>query len=717
MAKYWSLCLSAAVFVLVWHLRSAFPGEAVEMKPFWIDWSKAQESVIDLSSFLDAPAGKDGFIRVEKDHLVKPDGRRFCVWGVNVCGPHCFPPKEEAPAIAADLAQYGVNCVRFHHMDSTWGGIFDAARDDTLRLSSEKLDRLDFFVAQLKKRGIYSNLNLNVSREYKKGDGVREYAILGYAKGATYFNERLIELQKEYARQLLTHYNPYTQSEYRNEPAVGVVEMVNENSVIEAWVMHRLVGKDVEKGDATWGPLPVSYAQELTEKYNQWLARRFSPEQLKQLREGAGMKEGELIPRLQRHEFAKSPRLRFHAEAAFHMELEERFFKEMKRLLKEELGVKSLLVGSADHNDGISGYPHIRANLLFDIVDGHGYWEHPRFQPFWIRNTPMVNDPFDSTVVQFARTPVEGRPFTISETNHPFPNEYVCEGIPILTAYALFYDWDGIYWFAYGQPRLTSQERRPLQIFDFGNDPVKMTQLAACGLMFHRQDVREAEKTILRAYSPDDVIESIRLPQEERPFFTPGFARSTPLEHATRLTFEGKSTLPFPEHTSGPEIRSDTGELAWYHDPDKKGLVTIETNRTQALIGFVKYRGKALQNLSVQVNNDFCAILCTSLDGEPIPKSSRLLLSATARVANTGIEWDEKRQTLPQWGTYPPTIEPVTGTVLLRGLGDAKNIEVQPLSMEGRVLEPKVTAARKGDEWRIPVGEPTTLWYLVKVAR
>lgn len=686
------------------------------MKPYRIDWEKAEESVIDLSGHVDAPAGKDGFIAVEGDHLVKPGGEQFRVWGVNVCASNCFPPKEESPAIAADLARYGINCVRFHHMDSP-GSIFDPSHDDTQELSKKKMDRLDFFVAELKKRGIYSNLNLNVSRRFKKGDGVRDYAILGYAKGATYFNERLIELQEDYARKLLTHYNPYTKSEYRHEPAVAVVEMVNENSLVEAWVMYRLVGRDPEDGGSTWSPLPVSYAEELTEKYNEWLADRLSPERLRRLRETAGVKPGELIPRLQRHDFAKATKERFHTEATFYMELESRYFAEMRRLLKEELGVKSLLVGSADHNDGISGYPHIRANLLFDIVDGHGYWEHPRLDPFWLRNTPMVNDPFDSTVVQFARTPVEGRPFTISETNHPFPNEYTCEGIPILTAYALLHDWDGIYWFTLGQPRLTAKEKGRLGIFDFGNDPVKMAQLAVCGEMFYRQDVRKAEKRVVRGYSESDVIESVRLPQEERPFFTPGFARSTPLVDATRLTFEGKSTTPFPGQSAGPVIRSDTGQLAWYHDDEKKGLVTIETERTQGLIGFVKHRGKALANLAADIDNDFCAILCTSLDGEALPNAGRLLLSTTARVGNTGMQWGEKRQTLAEWGSYPPAIEPVTGTILLRGLKGVESLDVQALTAEGRVMGGKIEARRVGDEWRIPVGQPTTVWYLVQVIR
>ena len=57
--------------------------------------------------------------------------------------------------------------------------------------------------------------------------------------------------------------------------------------------------------------------------------------------------------------------------------------------------------------------------------------------------------------MQLARSRVAGKPYTVSETNHPFPNEYACEGIPILAAYALLHDWDGIffYTFAHSDPR------------------------------------------------------------------------------------------------------------------------------------------------------------------------------------------------------------------------------------------------------------------------
>jgi hypothetical protein len=45
-----------------------------ELVPFPMVWANASKSVVDLSHFLDAPAGKNGFITTQGPHLVHPNG-------------------------------------------------------------------------------------------------------------------------------------------------------------------------------------------------------------------------------------------------------------------------------------------------------------------------------------------------------------------------------------------------------------------------------------------------------------------------------------------------------------------------------------------------------------------------------------------------------------------------------------------------------------------
>ena len=209
-----------------------------EMQPFPFDWEGIANGEINNSFLLDKPAGQKGFIQIQDGHFVKPNGDRFRIWGVNVTGGACFPEKTEAPKVAEFLSHMGINAVRFHFLDSNWDeekSIFDASKNNTREFNHVQLDKLDYFISELKKRGVYSNFNLNVGRNYRQGDKVPYYELLGLAKGATIFDHRIIQLQKEYAAKLLKHKNAYTGNEYRNEPALAFVEIVNENSLVEAW--------------------------------------------------------------------------------------------------------------------------------------------------------------------------------------------------------------------------------------------------------------------------------------------------------------------------------------------------------------------------------------------------------------------------------------------------------------------------------------------------
>ncbi|HEX5084946.1 MAG TPA: hypothetical protein VFY40_23130 [Blastocatellia bacterium] len=674
-----------------------------EMKPFTLDHRGGAASVIDLSFLLDAPAGKHGFARIANGHLVTGDGKRLRLWGVNITdwsrGSTMLPAKEDASMWAATLARFGVNCVRLHFLDlAAPRGLIDDTRDDTRSFNAGQLDRLDFWIAELKKRGVYINLNLNVGRSYKAGDGVRDADKIRWAKGLTLYDPRLIELQKEYAKQLLTHYNPYTKTEYRNEPAVVTVEMVNENALYAGFR----------------APTP-DYDKDLLDLYNAWLRQHRSPAQLAKLRALAGIEGDAPLPRLAGGEIASAPPERFYAEIDFFMEMERRYFLDMRSYLKDTLKLKAPLVGTADHSHSGSSYPLLASTSLLDIVDGHTYWQHPG--PRGIPNTPMVNAPLQSTVVELSRTAFAGKPYTVSEVNHPFPNEYASEGIPILAAYAALQDWDGVFWYTFEPKALADWKPIIGDPFDISHNPVKMTQLAAGALMFARGDVSAARQVFNRSYLRQQVQDSIRLPGTEKPYFTPGFPLSLPLRHGSRIaSLDGEPTKKIELRESDP-IVSDTGELVWSVSPETGGIVTVDTERTQAVIGFIKAHGKQLRHLAPEIDNRFACLTLSALDAKPIARSSRLLLTSGAAVANTGAEWNENRSALKQWGTSPTLIEPVTGQLILRNLEGARGVTIAALDGRGQRIGSPTVATKTPEGWLVALGEQVTTWYEIKVGR
>ena len=674
------------------------------MAPFSMDHRRGAlaASPVDVSFLLDAPAGKRGFVKVEGGHLVAGDGRRIRFWGVNVTdwskGSRQVPTKEDAPLWAATLARYGVNSVRFQFLDlEVPRGLIKSGQGNTQTLDAEQLDREDFFIAELEKRGIYIDFNLLVGRPFSEGDGVRDARMLREgAKGTSFFDGRLIELQKQYAQQLLAHENPYTKRKYTDDPAVAIVEINNENGINVGFR----------------APSPF-YEAELVEIYNRWLRAHRTPEQVSSLRTLAGVAADAPVPLIGRR--AQTPAERFDLEAEFFNDLQKAYFADMEKYIKQTLGSKSLVIATADHSHSGSGYPILLASDSMDVVDGHTYWQHPEY---YVKKLPMVNDPYNSMVVELSRSAIAGKPYTVSEVNEPFPNDYAGEGIPILAAYGSLQDWDGIFWYTF-EPKIDPSWKPYVgDPFDLSLDPVKMPELAEGALMFLRGDVSKARSTSERSYSQQQVFDSMLLPASERPYFTDGFPLSLPLEKEVRISsLNGSPTGAFRETAAPNPIVSDTHELAWYTTAQKTGLVTVDSARTQALIGFVKAESKSVSNLAAQIDNRFCTLLLSSMDKQPISLSSKLLLIAGGPVENSGQTWNSAGTDVTVWGAPPTLIEPVRGTIILRKLKGAHAVTLQALDGAGQPLGGPVPATASGDDWKLAIGDPITTWYQIMVSR
>ncbi|MHB8903410.1 MAG: hypothetical protein ACYC6Y_31995, partial [Thermoguttaceae bacterium] len=234
-------------------------GEEPGLFPFVISYG-APANVTDVSAWLPRPAGGSGFVRAVDGRMATGAGPiRF--WATNFCFDACFPVREDADRVAARLARFGINCVRLHHMDSRsiWGN----SPDKTV-IDPQRLEALDYFIYRLKEHGIYVDINLHVSRTLGDKEGFPHADRRpNYDKGLGNFEPRMIELQKKYARDLLTHVNPYTKTAYRDEPAVAMVEISNEDALFDTWN-----GGDLDN-------LPEPYAAAWSGLWNDWLVKKY----------------------------------------------------------------------------------------------------------------------------------------------------------------------------------------------------------------------------------------------------------------------------------------------------------------------------------------------------------------------------------------------------------------------------------------------------------
>lgn len=731
----------------------ALGAPAVEpgMLPFVVDHEQRKDGPADVRFLLDGPAGKYGHVLVKDGHLAFPNGKRFRCWGVNLTGwtpgAEEIPGHEAARTFAAELARLGVNCVRMHFLDmpnhTSWApqigptgdpeplthrprGLIDSTRPDTGHFDPVQLEHLDYFFAQLKGRGIYVDLNLNVGHTWKSGDGIPDAELIGVAKGETYFGPELIAREKDYARQLLDHRNPYTGLRYADDPAVAMVELVNENSLLEFWMRNWIRGELKPGAPRHQLDFTPHYKALLTKQYNDWLKANRTPAELARIRQEAGVGPGEPVPMMRRQEFDAAPKARFYAEAAFLTDTEGKFLLGMRDFLKKDLGVKALVMPTADHTLQMPGQPLLRTTQKFAINDGHVYWQHPAI--YGLRNTPMVDDPLHSILQKVSRTALLNHPFTVSEVNEPFPNEYDSEQVPLLAAYAALQDWDGIFFYTFESK--TPGEWTPYveDHFNISEHPTKIAQLPVGAMIFLRGDVHAAKEIVTRSYSTDQVYEQMRMPMSAMPAFTPGYPAALPLRHETRIACLDCAATSAPAEDPAPPYVSDTGEITWRVRPREHagdhgadhggtdGLVSIDTDKTQALIGFIPANNVGTTNFSADISNPFATITLSSLDGKPISKSNHLLLTACGKVANSGAVWNPRRTLYAKWGTAPTMIEPIKGWIQLKDLTGIIDLKVTPLDGSSRPLQP-VEARLLEYGWEFPIGTQAADSYLIDVVR
>lgn len=243
-------------------------GAFAQKVPFVLPWNDATPTVTDFSA-LNAPIGTNRVMTDTNGHFVV-NGRRLRFLGVNFAGDSPFMPTNNADAVAARLAKFGVNAIRFHHMDASWaynGGLLAYTSASSTNFNAAQLEQVHYLVSRLKAHGIYSDVNLLVGREYRSGDGLgpevtgmdwKDAHILGY------FYDPALALHKDYATKLLTPTNRFTGLPLARDPAVAFVEIINENGIIQKWL------------DGGLDRLPSRYATNLQSRWNTWLVARYT---------------------------------------------------------------------------------------------------------------------------------------------------------------------------------------------------------------------------------------------------------------------------------------------------------------------------------------------------------------------------------------------------------------------------------------------------------
>jgi len=726
-----------------------------EWFPFVFPLDDTNLNGINLTELLDAPAGKHGFVAVRPDgHFYFEDGGRARFFGTNVGGRDCAPEKGRARVVAARLAKYGVNMLRLHSLDGRWGPLIDYREGTSQQFDAEALDRVDYFVSELKKRGIYIYLDLLDYRWFRAADGVKHgdeftHNWQGSMKGASIFDERMIELQKDYATKLLTHRNPYTGLRYVDDPAVAVIETTNENSLFYFFSTSGL-------------SLPY-YRGQLERRWNRWLASRYGSRAelakawTDKARTSALLPDEDPAKGNVALSFGMLGRIRSTVEGKatepllgpprlgdmlrFLAELQRHYYETMRTHLKS-LGVRVPVAGTNQQFVMVD----TEVDSMNDFMSRNQYWRHPHrsAKPFFkFANDPLVHVDIPTErnpLSVIARTSVVGKPQAVAEFNFPWPNEYRSEGLLMAAAYCCLQDWDIFLLFSY------SLDSQGLSMFRSQSDPARWGEFPAAAFMFHRHDVaparnevhvvhsskdtltprphtRNAKYTNYRfltftskvrnafiedAYRKDaDVVLACGLSADARIEGDTKVVRlaERPWEHWLYPKFlEAARQLQLPGYdrmdATARRLDSDTGELSLDYG---KGMLTINTPRTKSAIGYLAKEGKIdLDGVRIACRTEFATVTATSLDGAPIGASRHLLLTSVGRVENTAQgfwpptpeqrAWSAMSWMLPAEGRPPVLCEPIQADVWIQVPGPATAYALEATGKRGNRLEAAIDA-------------------------
>ena len=463
--------------VAVAALSLACAGEGDSWFPFVISYG-GETNASSVAHLLDAPAGKHGFVRAQGGNFVTDAGPiRFN--GTNLTGPANFPEHATADRLAARLARLGVNCVRLHFMDTWYKNFMDERKQGILaddaqtqrKLAPEQLEKLDYLIAALKKRGIYVNMNLHVGRTLDARDGLPDGSPWAN-KTVGQFMPRMVELQKEYARDLLTHVNRYTGNAYTDEPAVAMIEISNEDKGL---VMTRR-GMGIKK-------LAKPFQDELERQWNAWLRKNRHDDPL--VAKGT-------VPLLNRN--TKLPKRLWEAFDQFLWDNELAYWKGMRDYVRETLKAKMPVSGTQ-----AGPYSPVEIQSKLDYVDTHAYFHHPRGKGApWVHKG-VTNDWTAggeslvhglSTLQNLEKRHVANLPFTVSEYSHPYPSPFVGEGQPLACAWGRQKGWDGVFQYSYNHyPDDFEPQGMPWCIFDAVANPAVLAHMPASAALMVRGDI------------------------------------------------------------------------------------------------------------------------------------------------------------------------------------------------------------------------------------
>lgn len=720
-----------AAFLLAACAGSSLPVSAQEPPSTWAFEPARDEfradAVLDLRALNEKVAGESGFLRVDANgDFVLENGKPIRLWAVNTdVGRRAkFQPRplwaekeQDLDRHARFLAKRGVNMVRLHaHLNPDLKANPQAKITDVNQAERDWIWRT---VAAMKKQGIYTTVSpywantMEISPEWGVPGGKQD------AHGLLFFDEKLQEGYRAWMKALLAEKNPYTGIPLAQDPALGIIQIQNEDSLL-FWTVNNIKGEQRAR---------------LGRKFAEWVKRKYST-----LEAAARAWQGDRLPgddlaggvldfhniweMTQERKGGRSQRLA--DQLAFWTETMHAFNKAMGDYFRRELGCRQIVnagnwktADSARLNDAerwsytanevlaVNHYftgIHQGPNNGWAIVKGDRY-----------TSPSALTNPLELPVLL---RQVKGRPMMVTESNWVFPTRCAAEGPFLVSAYQSLLGLDGFYWFSMGTEQWTPPQSAngymPSQQKWFMGSPDVLGGFPAAALAFRKGYIRKAPPAVREARESVDLWARRPGLLSEGMGFDPNrdsersgtgaegtvspfafLAGPVEVEHVDRAKPPVVADLSKCIDLERKTVRSLTGEVAldW-----GKGVCTVNTPCYQGAAAWFRNSPEiAVSDVKITSRNEYGAVSVISLDGKPLKTSGKVLVQVGTRSMPTGwadrpvsFTADKKQVSgleIESYGKAPWQVERARVTVTLANRG----------LKSGRVLDANGNAAGPAD--------------------
>jgi hypothetical protein len=559
-----------------------------------------------------------------------------------------------------------------------------------------------------------------------------------------FYGTELQNAYKAWARALFGRQNPYTGKTLCEDPALAMIQLQNEDSLL-FWTVETLPAAQRRIFGKQFGDRMVAKYGSLDAAFAAWSNTAHGDDD-----RAAGVLGFLHIWELTQ-ERTGGVAARLADQLEFYTTTMHRFNAAMAEFLRTELGCHQLInagnwrtadmvrLNDAERysytaNEALAlnryyGGHHIGENNGWRIDPGHRYSDV----------SALTNPCALPSNIKKAM----GHTMSITETTWVAPMRFQSEGPLLLAAYQALAGIDAVYWFADGSvdwltdprfPWWTINGQNPLRKWDF-NTPPLLGSLPATALIYRLGYVKKGAAVLHEERSLEELWQrKIPLVTEPEGFDPNRDEAGGP----TGVQGYGANPLsflvgPVRVRYGGDSANNDGIELSPYIDATNRvvrsitseleldfgqGVFRVDAPKAQAVAGFLAGKGQfALSDVTFESTNDYATIIAASLDEAPLASSRSVLVQVTtdARLTNFSAvpeTFTVDDQTVQGWrvvttGNPPWRITNTEATVSIR---NGALTRAHRLDLNGSRAE-ELSVTRDGE--RLTVTLPANAMYAV----